>query len=300
MKCFYHTDMDGKCSAAIVHYFYSLHMPRNMQATEANAYQRELAKTYYAINYNIDFPFDVIEPGEEVIIVDFSLQKAGDFERLLEITRNVIWIDHHKSAIEKHAHLDNQIAGIRRDGIAACELTWKYFFPNREVPRVVQLLGDYDVWKFAYGSDTRHLQSGIRLLDNDPWLPSWAEWFRDGDAAVSWMIDKGIIANQYRDNYYAGLIRSWSFQSEFEGYSAVCCNAGSVSSDLFDTAAESDLMMPFVFDGRQWTVSIYTRDPDIDCSKLAAKYGGGGHRQAAGFQCKELPFKLSAPFVPEV
>lgn len=285
MKCFYHTDMDGKCSAAIVHYY------REQQSRSHGE--------YYKINYNMDFPFDLIGPQEQVIIVDFSLQKPGDFERLLDITPNVIWIDHHKSAIAKHAHLANRIPGLRMDGVAACELVWAYFFPNRETPRIVKLLGDYDVWKFKYGSDTRHLQSGIRLLDTDPWLPKWVEWFCNGDAAVGWMIENGIIATQYRDNYYAGLIKAWSFQAEFEGHSAVCCNAGSVSSDLFDTAPESDLMMPFVFDGRQWTVSIYTRYPDIDCSKLAAKYGGGGHRQAAGFQCKELPFKLPAPFVPE-
>jgi uncharacterized protein len=28
----------------------------------------------------------------------------------------------------------------------------------------------------------------------------------------------------------------------------------------------------------------------VDVSKIAVKYGGGGHKAASGFQCKELPF----------
>jgi nanoRNase/pAp phosphatase (c-di-AMP/oligoRNAs hydrolase) len=60
---------------------------------------------------------------------------------------------------------------------------------------------------------------------------------------------------------------------------------------MFDTVEEDyDIMMPFVFDGKRWTVSLYTKKKDIDVSELAKKHGGGGHRQAAGFQCDQLPF----------
>lgn len=38
------------------------------------------------------------------------------------------------------------------------------------------------------------------------------------------------------------------------------------------------------------TVSLYTDNAGHDMSKIAAKYGGGGHINAAGFECKELPF----------
>jgi nanoRNase/pAp phosphatase (c-di-AMP/oligoRNAs hydrolase) len=46
--------------------------------------------------------------------------------------------------------------------------------------------------------------------------------------------------------------------------------------------------MPFVFDGEQYTVSLYSKT--VDVSEIAKKYGGGGHKGAAGFQCKKLPF----------
>jgi uncharacterized protein len=272
MKCFYHTDMDGHCAGAIVY----------------NAFSGE--GEFFPINYNQAFPFDKIEEDEMVVIVDFSLQKEGDFDRLLEITPNVIWIDHHKTAIEKWKHMEDSVKGIRRDGIAGCELTWEYFFPKKPVPKVVTLLGDYDTWTFKYGEDTNKLQAGIRLFRTNPDAIEWDAWLRP-DYEPTEEIKAGETALKYRDNYYAELIKAWSFFPEFEGYKAIACNAGNVSSQMFDTVTEDyDIMMPFVFDGKRWSVSIYTKKKDIDVSELAKKYGGGGHKQAAGFQCDALPF----------
>lgn len=274
MKCFYHTDMDGHCAGAIVH----------------NAFNGE--GDYRTINYNQPFPFEDIEKDETVVIVDFSLQKDGDFDKLLEITPNVIWIDHHKTAIEKHVHLDGKVKGIRRDGVSGCELTWEYFFPKKPMPKVVKLLGDYDIWAFKYGEDTNKLQAGIRLFRTHPDAIEWDFWLKP-DYEPTEEIKAGEIALKYRDNYYAGLIKAWSFFTTFEGHKAIACNAGSVSSQMFDSVKEDyDIMMPFVFDGKRWTVSLYTKKKEIDVSEFAKKYGGGGHRQAAGFQCDTLPFAV--------
>lgn len=275
MKCFYHTDMDGKCAAAIVY--------RKYKGSGETA-------EYIPINYNHDFPFADIGKNETVIIVDFSLQKPGEFERLLEITENIIWIDHHKTAIEKHSHLVGKIKGIQRDGSAGCELTWEYFFPGEPMPKVVKLLGDYDTWTYKYGDETRYLQTGIHLEETNPESPNWDEWFKIESDILDNIIMNGNTCFRYQANKNAGMIKGWAFFTEFEGYKAVACNQGSTNSLLFDSVEEDfDLMLPFCFDGKQWTVSIYSTK-DIDCGTLAKKYGGGGHKKAAGFQCKELPF----------
>jgi oligoribonuclease NrnB/cAMP/cGMP phosphodiesterase (DHH superfamily) len=273
--------MDGKCAGAIVYKYYMIDQPALIDKnTNKNC-------EFLRINYKDDFPFDMILPGEVVVIVDFSLQKPGEFEKLLKITNNIIWIDHHKTAIEKHGDL--KLAGIREDGISGCELTWRYFYPNIPVPKVVSLLGDYDIWAFKYGEDTNNLQTGIRLYKTSPDSPLWLFWL-DPEYIPVKELEWGEIALRYRTNYYTGLIKSWAFITEFERYKVIACNAGSVSSQLFDSITEDyDLMMPFCYDGKRWTVSIYTTK-DIDCSELAKKYGGGGHKQAAGFQCLELPF----------
>jgi len=268
--------MDGHCAAAIV--------VRAMKNQEDDG----TGFGYIMINYNKDFPFDIIKSNEEVILVDYSLQKPGDFEKLLEITNHIVWIDHHKT--EKWIHLENKIKGIRQDGISACELTWNYFFPDQPIPRVVELLGDYDIWAFKFGEITNNLQAGIKLYDVKPNSSNWNDWLSPTYIPTD-ELRAGEIALKYRNSYYDSLIESWAFYTRFEGYEAIACNAGNVSSQLFDSVVDSffDIMIAFVYDGKRWSISLYTKK-DIDVSEIAKKYGGGGHKQAAGFQCDTLPF----------
>ena len=45
----------------------------------------------------------------------------------------------------------------------------------------------------------------------------------------------------------------------------------------------------FAFNGDFHKVSL--RSKTIDVSKIALKYGGGGHKEAAGFECVKLPWE---------
>jgi len=49
-----------------------------------------------------------------------------------------------------------------------------------------------------------------------------------------------------------------------------------------------DIWIACVFDGSVWIVSLYSLEADV--SVIAKKYGGGGHKKAAGFKCRDLPF----------
>jgi oligoribonuclease NrnB/cAMP/cGMP phosphodiesterase (DHH superfamily) len=234
------------------------------------------------MDYNKEFPFDEIEKDEEVFILDFSLQKEGDFGRLLEKTMNVTWIDHHKTAIDKHENKGNTpLDGIRRNGVAACELTWEYFFGIHNMPMIVSLLGDYDTWTLA----------GIKLYDTRPASEMWPLWFANANGESERLRQDGLVVNTYQAKQNKGIVETLSFFVDFEGFKVVACNTSNRSSMVFDSVDESkyDIMAPFAYDGKRWTVSLYTKK-DIDVSEIAKKYGGGGHKQAAGFVCEKLPF----------
>lgn len=268
MKCFYHNDMDGKCSAAIVYKY-------------AHGQGQ-----YIEMDYSKEFPIDAIEPREEVWIVDFHIPRE-DFDKLLKITPAVVWIDHHKSALEELQDIDIILTGngIRQDGIAACRLTWDYCFPNETPPYIVLLLADYDVWKFEYGNETDKLQAGIKLYPTDPWSTYWETWL-DSNYYPRVEISEGKIILAYIGNHYKSLDK---FPIEFEGYKCIACNISRASSKVFDSVAEDyDMMITFYYDGRGWHYSLYTSREDIDVSSIALKYGGGGHRKAAGFNSDEL------------
>ena len=61
--------------------------------------------------------------------------------------------------------------------------------------------------------------------------------------------------------------------------------------DQINDPDKHDIMICYVqsSDGN-WIVSLYTEKEHIDVEKICAKYGGGGHKGAAGFRPETLPF----------
>ena len=81
---------------------------------------------------------------------------------------------------------------------------------------------------------------------------------------------------------------------ELWGYRCLCVNTPEQGS-LFLTMTnvfnpkEHDLMFTYSFNGDKWCYGWYTDGhPEVNCSEIAKKYGGGGHQGAAGACSKEL------------
>ncbi len=293
MKCFYHVDADGKCSA----YWVRMACENRNIKWEKN--------DFYKINYGMSFPIEIIKQDELVFIVDYSIQPDEMLE-LLNITSNVIWIDHHITAIEKYENFPYKIQGIRKNGTAACMLTYCYFKMVDEnfkpikkniftyitdIPYFTRLLADWDVWEFFYGEDTSLFQAGFNLNTFEPWEEEWDNLCNNEQE----YIDKGKIVLQYRDNYAKSYCKAKGFATEFEGYKVYAMNIGLINSEWFKSVntEEYDFVMPFSYNGKEkkWNYSMYTIKEDIDVAKIATKYGGGGHKQAAGFNHEMLLVK---------
>ncbi len=280
-KCFYHTDLDGQCSAAII--------------KMRHAQDKDLK--LIPINYSMDFPFDTIKKNEKIFIVDFSL-KMPEFRKLMGITKELVWIDHHKTAIEDTVEISDEIRGLRRIGTdSGCKLTWEYFYhPTLKTPRIVELVSDYDAWVFKHKDETKEVKAGLESVDTEPEHANWVRWF-NSDGALDEIRNAGIPIIKYQKRLYKRLIEKWGYSVEFEGYKAIVVNIGVFNSDLFEDVSHNyDIMIDHIFDGKKWTISLYTINKDIDVGKIAKKFGGGGHPGAAGFIVDKLesPFKKNA------
>lgn len=284
MKCFYHSaDLDGHCSGAIV----------------KNKYPE---CEMIGINYGQDFPWDSIQPGEKVFMVDFGLQPFSGMERLNSICK-LHWIDHHSTAIED-AHNAGFIASggqLLVNGQAGCELTWKYL-KVIDMPLAVYLLGRYDVWDHE---DDRVLpfQYGFRQYKNT--LPDNQDFwygYLGNSILTNETIRIGRILLDYESAQNEKFCRAYAFDTflEKEGQSipAICCNRGFTNSKVFDSVFDPekhDLMITFCRlkpPASKWTVSLYSTKENVDCGAIAKTFGGGGHKGAAGFQCIDLPFMI--------
>lgn len=283
MKCFYHSaDLDGHCSGAIIK---NLHPECEM----------------IGINYGQEFPFDTVAKDEIVYMVDFCLQPFDLMEKLNSICQ-LIWIDHHKTAIDE-AYDKGFIARggqLIRDGMAGCELVWEYEYQHQKtVNKAVYLLGRYDVWDHS-DPETLPFQYGMRMIgDTLPGSEIWKELFNNNDL-TSEIITTGKIVIEYERQQNIKFCRAYSFETAIEkdgqSLSAICINRGLTNSQIFDSVynpEKHDLMITFCRlkpPAGKWTVSLYSTKNEIDCGTIAKSFGGGGHKGAAGFQCVELPF----------
>lgn len=121
------------------------------------------------------------------------------------------------------------------------------------------------------------------------WCKAW-DRFSFEYMGIEEMTCEGQSMLRFRDGW-AKEYTKLGFETEFEGHLCFAMNLGHCNSDYFKSLPNGkyDIFIPFVFDGDQYTVSLYSTDTDV--SEIAKKYGGGGHKKASGFQCKELPFK---------
>lgn len=278
MLCIYHiADHDGKGSAAIVKSVYP---------------ETELM----GLNHDMEIPYDEITKHNKIIVCDFALPLDFMFE--LSQSRDFTWIDHHVSVIEQYEKAIKEgtqqpIKGIRRVGTAALMLTWEYFYPERPLPLGIKLLGLNDVFDLR-DKRVRPFEYAMQALGvNRPTDKIWSELIND-TLDVTEMVEKGKAILSYIRNRNFRLARAEAFESEYQGLKCICANIPQGYSEFYDSLdniKDYDMMVNFFMNKKNcWNLSFYTAKDNVDVSKVAEKFGGGGHAKAAGASSlKELP-----------
>ena len=271
MKCFYHgLDFDGICSGAIIKHFHP----------ECEC---------IPVGYGDEIDLSKVKLHETVYMIDFCLQPFSDMITLNN-SCNLIWIDHHKSAMEEHKKSGVSIHGVRQIGLSACELTWMYEKDNEEIPLPVKLLGRYDVWNQGWSTLVTPFQYGLRTVkDLDHKHLVWKKLLSQyRDEIVGTIIERGRTVLKYVEASNANYCKHFSFEGTFQGLRAVYVNVCFATSSTFDSIYDPEKHDIMVYFGlrpdKQWRVGIRTTKDDIDCSVIAKSFGGGGHPKAAGFQ----------------
>ena len=278
MICFHHNDADGRCSAAIVKRWH-----------QTRAFNERLI--FVEMDYARPVPIELIECGEAVVIVDFSF-KPADMQATMAITdANVIWCDHHATA-KDYGYYVPGVRDFSDKGMAGCECTWKFCFPNEKTPNWIRVLGDYDAWRMQEKDLCLPFYEGLKLEDQRP-NGLWSVWeslFEDTtDGTADWIVERGRTAIEYRNNYCGELRTAFGYATTIRGHSAYALNAQRFGSQGFgDKFTEYPVCIAYIYDGRKFTISLYSES--IDVSAIAKSFGGGGHKGAAGFVCEELPF----------
>lgn len=275
IKVFHHNDLDGRLSAAIIY---------NKVNKDAE---------FYEMDYDKEFPFDKINDNDRVIIVDFSIS-IDDMEKLLKTTNDIIWLDHHISAIEKYDKFPfmDEIKGIRNASKAGCLLTWEYYLKHEKTPIVVKLISDFDTWKYEYGDHTLYFKYGMETFDISPKSEVWNLLLNTNEKVknrIIDVIDMGKIIDRYKKNMDKDMIDTLAYSILFEDQKCLAINCPGNSLLFGDNIDKYPICITYTYNGNSYTVSLFSKS--INVSEIAKKYSGGGHKKAAGFVCKKLPWE---------
>ena len=281
----YHSDSDGRLSAAIC---------RKWVHSQTKKGEHHGVCTLCEVNYNTYtaklHQEHLTQFYDNIFIVDFSLETEEMMLELKDRCTNFYWCDHHASSKKTLAFLweDTKVLGERGIGKSGCLLTWNTLFPYKEVPYVVDLVNDYDLWLFKLGPETEALHESMndeaslnvweRLVYNDsPTLKKVKEHISEGYL----LLDKKDQRIQKR--LKQGIIR------DFAEYKAVIINSTTDISKLGNVACETNevdlaIIYSFFREGNTPKVSLSLRSigDKCDVGKLAEKYKGGGHMNASG------------------
>jgi uncharacterized protein len=272
----HHNDLDGRASAAI---WYSVHKD----------------SVFLEMDYKNPIPWSELEKYEFVVLLDFSIQPASDWEKLKH--KNVCWIDHHISAINAAPQWVKERDGLQSmNNKCGALLTWNWLYNLHEAllpPYFIKLIDAWDRWTHNGDLNVLRFKYGMDSIDNTPKKKIWKDLLFGQNTVkserLSELCNRGQIVMEYQTINNADILSNYGYSIILYGFPVLVCNVPKVNSQFFDSDNNHyKIHATCVHDGKVWTVSLYSKE--VDVSEIAIEYGGGGHKGAAGFQCGTLPW----------
>lgn len=229
--------------------------------------------------------------GKTVIFADFSYKEAEMLE-ILEQAEQVIFLDHHKSAlVDLHNVLSQQKVYCHADiNYSGASLTWDFFNPHKDVPLFIQYIEDGDLYKFNL-PDSKEVVTGLHvamgdnleiikpLLNDDLFSSKYSEFQTIGAS-----INKNALRNANK------LIKNGMVQACTSGYTFPLVNATPDHTNLIGELVGALEHVPFVMiytilsDKVKISLRSGKHGADVTQVLKALNINGGGHVNAgAGF-----------------
>lgn len=232
-----------------------------------------------AVHYGTEPP-DVI--GRTVYILDFSY-KRSTLLKMKEQAAGLLVLDHHKTAQEELAGLPFCTFDMDKSG---GRLAWEYFHMSQDgfmsvpnAPWLVDYTEDRDLWRHKL-EDSQAINAALRSypLNFDMWdgfaKQHPTDFTREGEAIRR--REKQIVDDHVRN----------ASEIEMDGHKILSVNATVMFSEIAGELAKGRPFGACWFqrqDGKRvW--SLRSRVGGIDVSAVAKAHGGGGHKQAAGYE----------------
>lgn len=246
--------------------------------------------------------------GKNVLFVDFSLKRPQMIEFVNggltgEIPKSVVVLDHHKTAEAELA--DWSSPRLRWEDVpllaakaftetgypivaqfdmnkSGARLAWEFAHPGSDVPHLLKYVEDRDLWRFAL-SGTAEVSAALRSHTQD--FETWTRLAGDvgsvrkeGEALLRAHMK---VVRQCCENAYTDVVSDYRVPMVNVPYHY----ASDCANELLKAHPNAPFAAAWFLRGDgQVQFSLRSEDGRVDVSEIAKRYGGGGHRNAAGFQ----------------
>jgi hypothetical protein len=265
--CFYHAGcFDGWCAAWIVKKF----LPHC-----------EL----FAIHHSDPLPDGDFIVGKDIVVVDFCFAPES-LDLLANKSASIVILDHHKKSFDQWKDFSGDIFGRHTvfldDSKSGAVLSWEHFVPDPlPAPEIVRYVQDRDLWKWELPR-SREVNAYIQSTER-----SEKVW----DALVSGFdlgryVDLGSVILR-KDQHLIDTSVSQAVKMVIAGHTVPVLNTTVLHSEIGEVLCQGYPFSATYFDRLRDNLRVWSlrSAPDgLDVNEIAKKFGGGGHKHAAGFQ----------------
>jgi len=234
---------------------------------------------FYAGTYQTPPP-DVT--GRQVVMVDFSYKRPVLLDMAAK-AESILILDHHKSAAEDLVDLPDNVMAVFDMEFSGAMLAWQHFFPGTVPPRLIEHIQDRDLWRFAIPG-TREIMSSVFSYPYE--FDVWDQLITRDIATLQ---SEGMAIDRKFQKDMLELLKGMTRRMVIGGISVPVANLPyTFSSEAGHLMAQGEPFAACYWDTPNGRVfSLRSSDVGQDVSAVAKLYGGGGHRNAAGFS---VPF----------
>jgi len=222
---------------------------------------------------------------EYLYIVDFSFKHDVMLQLHNDHPNKVMVIDHHKTAEADLVGIPNCIFDMTKCGAV---LSWEFFHPGKKLPKFYEYIQDYDIWTKALPYTE---EATVYINSHDRNISIFDEHIKTFDVDFDGVRTQGSAMLRYHTRDLVKVSES-ARKHKWDGVidCMILNTPAFFAGDVADIVAEKNPDAKFICcysDTREGFryYSLRSRG-DFDVSVIAAKFGGGGHKNASGFILK--------------
>lgn len=241
---------------------------------------------------------------KRVYMLDFSYPRRV-MEDIAMQADEVIILDHHVSAQEDVMPLieSGMVQGIFDMNRSGAMIAWEYFNPDVEPPALVKYVQDRDLWEF----DLLHSREiTMAIYSYDYTFENWD--FLAGEIGCVQEMLRGSVSDSHNAQFLNAAIAMYRLHmknvreiitpgSELQlkigchivpAYNANNCFGSDLCGAVIDAGSQPIVAYFWINGQGQYIFGLRSALDGPDVAKIAASYGGGGHKHASGFRVNSL------------